>query len=232
MDLLDVLFPKICIGCKKFGDYLCFSCFSLLSFNTRVACLICTKSSIDGLTHHDCKGKYTIDGYFAAVRYKSIARKLLYQFKYKPYLTDLQTTICDLLHESLIQQELFMKLAAAYPILIPIPLTAHRLQKRGYNQSEILANNLGKRFGFTVVNLLKRSKETKPQYGLKREERMENMRGAFGIADSKWFMYHGTKRTALLVDDVVTTGSTLKEAANVLKRNGFEKVYGVVFAQD
>ena len=79
-----------------------------------------------------------------------------------------------------------------------------------------------------VLNLLKRTKETKPQYGLKREERIQNMRSAFGVVND----VQKRKGTALLVDDIVTTGSTLLEAANVLKRNGFEKVYGIVLAQD
>lgn len=121
-----------------------------------------------------------------------------------------------------------MKSLQGNPVFIPIPLSHTKLRKRGYNHAEILAKNLGKRFGLGVQNVLKRVKETKPQYGLKREERIRNIRGAFGIKNIK----KTKSKVAFLVDDIVTTGSTLVEAANVLKRNGFTKVYGVILAQD
>lgn len=181
------------------------------------------------MTHPKCLRKYTIDGYFAALNYKGILKKMLYQFKYSPYLTDLQTVLGDLLYERLIQDEQFDSVLRTDPIVVPIPLSKSKLRKRGYNQAEILAKYLGKRFDLPVKNLLERVKETKPQYGLKREERMENMKDAFGIAKS---VEQSAKGSALLVDDVVTTGSTLREAANTLKRNGFGKVYGIVLAQD
>lgn len=228
MHLLDLLFPKKCVGCKKFGEYLCPNCFATLSFAVNTTCLICSRPSFDGLTHPRCKGKYTIDGYFAALNYKGVLKRLIYQFKYSPYLTDLQTVLGDLLYERFIQDELFMKALQGNPVFIPIPLSQTKLRKRGYNHAEILAKNLGKKFGFDVQNVLKRVKETKPQYGLKREERIRNIRDAFGMKN----IQKTKSKVALLVDDIVTTGSTLVEAANVLKRNGFEKVYGIILAQD
>lgn len=225
MTFLDLLFPKKCVGCKKWGEYLCSDCFAKLSFAVLPKCLICNRQSFDGLTHPRCRGKYAIDGCFAALSYKGILRKILYQFKYNPFLTDLQEVLADLMYEQLIQDELFHKIAEQNPLLAPIPLSKNKLRKRGYNHAEILAKNLGKRLGLQVQNILERVKETKPQYGLKREERIENIRGAFRVRVKG-------KGTVFLVDDIVTTGSTLKEAANVLKRNGFKKVYGVVLAQD
>lgn len=196
------------------------------------------------MTHPKCKGKYVIDGYFAALNYKGVLKKIIYQFKYSPYLTDLQTVLGDLFYEQLIEDEEFMKIVQKDIVLIPIPLSKEKLRKRGYNHAEILAKNLGKRFGLSVQNMLKRTKETKPQYGLKREERAENIKNAFAISASKTKQFNKNMnkiaasqaprndKIALFVDDIVTTGSTLVEAANVLKRNGFEKVYGVILAQD
>lgn len=215
------------MGCKKFGEYLCPNCFTKLSFDVRQNCLLCARPSFDGMTHPKCNGKYTINGYFAALNYKGVLKRLIYQFKYSPYLTDLQTVLGDLLYEQLIQDELFHKVLQKNPILIPIPLSRFKLRKRGYNHAEILAKNLGKRLGLSVQNSLKRIKETKPQYGLKREERVRNIRGAFAMKPGQ-----NKYKTTLLIDDIVTTGSTLLEAANILKRNGFEKVYGVILAQD
>lgn len=231
MGLLDFLFPKKCVACHKLGDYLCASCFSQISFDVASKCLVCEKPCIDGLTHPKCQGKYAIDGYIAAVAYKRVMKKLLYQFKYQPYLSDLQTVLGDLLYENLIQSEFFIAILKTCPLIVPIPLSNAKLRKRGYNQAELLAKGLGKKFGLEVRNLLKRAKETKPQYGLSREERMENIKGAFQI-NAKVTLYNTKEKTALLIDDVLTTGSTLKEAAKVLKRNGFEKVWGIVLAQD
>lgn len=225
------------MGCKKFGAYLCPNCFATLSFATNPKCLVCNKPSFDGLTHSKCKKKDTIDGSIAALNYKGLIKKVLYQFKYSPYLTDLQTILGDLLYEELIQNELFMQILTTHPVVVPIPLSAAKLRKRGYNQSEVLAKNLGKRFQLPVVNVLKRIKETKPQYGLKKEERRVNMKGAFSfVIPTKTEIQTGSsirsRMTAILVDDIVTTGSTLLEAAKILKKNGFEKVWGVVLAQD
>lgn len=184
------------------------------------------------MTHPKCVGKYTIDGYFTALNYKGIVKKLLYQFKYQPYLTDLQTTLTDLLHDHLIQDEFFNALLKTRTVLVPIPLSKLKQRKRGYNQSEMLAKNLGKRLDVPVKNLLIRTRETKPQYGLKREERIMNMRDAFQIHSDVFRNSENQKKTALVIDDVLTTGSTLLEATKILKKNGFGKVYGIVLAQD
>ncbi|HEX7041699.1 MAG TPA: ComF family protein [Patescibacteria group bacterium] len=231
MGILDIFFPKKCVSCRKMGEYLCAACFAQISFETPSKCLICDMPCIDSRTHPKCHGLYTIDGYVASVAYKRVMKKMLYQFKYQPFLVDLKTTLSDLMYENLIQSELFTNLLKEDPILIPIPLSSSKMRKRGYNQSEILAKELGKKIGLNVVNLLKRAKNTKPQYGLKREERLENMKGAFEV-NLKLKNQKSKFECAFLVDDVVTTGSTLREAAKVLKKNGFEKVWGLVLAQD
>lgn len=132
-------------------------------------------------------------------------------------------------YEALIQNEPFTHIFTGKPFLVPIPLSAKRLRKRGYKQAELLAKELGKRFKLEMQPLLKRVKETKPQYGLKREERQKNMKEAFEF-NSKIKAQHA--KVAILVDDVLTTGSTMQAAAKVLKRNGFENVWGVALAKD
>jgi competence protein ComFC len=191
---------------------------------------VCNKPSIDGRTHPGCRTRYSLDGTFSAIAYKRIARRLLYQLKYQPYLTDLLPTLGELCCESLIQNELFVQLLKTTPLLVPIPLSAKRLRKRGYNQAALLAKELGKRFGMEVLPLLKRIKETKPQYGLKREERITNMKDAFMLND-KGLMIED-KLIVILIDDVLTTGSTMSEAAKVLKKNGVREVWGVALAKD
>src|SRR3989344_4380899 len=109
MNLLDILFPKRCVNCKKAGDYVCQNCFTYLSFDTKSLCLICNKPSFNSLTHPICKKKYSIDGCFSAISYNKIAKKLIFNFKYEPYLTDLKKFLAELFVESIIQNENFVK---------------------------------------------------------------------------------------------------------------------------
>lgn len=197
--ILDYIFPKRCINCKVLGDYLCANCFNFLSFDVKTSCLVCKRQSLKGFTHKICNKKYTIDGCFSAVKYSYIARKLIYNFKNKPYLLDLQNFLSELFYESLIQNEEFIKLIQKDKwVFVPMPLLAKDYRKRGYNQSEILAKNLGQKFRIKVLNINKINKDVS---------------------------------NIFLVDDVVKTGLTLRKAAEIVKRNGVKKVFGLTFAR-
>lgn len=227
MNLLDVIFPKKCVNCKKLGDYLCSDCFAKLSYDIRPICAVCSKPAISGLTHPKCSKKYEIDGVFAAVFYNGIAKKLIYSFKYKPYLSDLKSYIADLIYEAIIQKEEFVELLREDLVFVPIPVYPSKQRKRGYNQAEILAKELSKKFHITVQDLLKRNVDTKSQFKLSKEERKENVKGVFSARKSP-----GKDKIIILVDDVVTTGSTFREVAKVIKKAGSKRVFGLAFAQD
>lgn len=178
------------------------------------------------MTHPYCRGKYQIDGSFSSIVYEGIAKQIIYTFKYKPYVTDIQAVLGDLLYEGLIQKELFVKACQTEVVLVPIPLHKARYRKRGYNQASILAKKLSQKLGIPVVEMLERRKNTKSQITLSLEERKTNISGAFTLkcSDKK-------EATVFLIDDILTTGSTLAEAAGVLKRHGYQKVYGVTLAR-
>lgn len=229
MSLLDFFSPKRCINCKKFGAYLCPNCFAAITFIDTMACTVCQRQAMGGLTHPVCKTRYTIDGVFPSLVYKGVVKKLVYVFKYPPYLTDLQSQLVDLLYEGIIQKEQFMQLLQESFVFIPIPLHQSKLRKRGYNQSVLLAKGLSKRFDTSVIELLARVKFTKTQVGLSKEERRENIANAFVLQKGMNECFKQYKN-AFLVDDVVTSGATLREAAKVLKKAGFEKVWGITLA--
>ena len=192
-------------------------------------CLVCNRASIDGLTHPGCKGKYTIDGAFCAISYKGIVKKLIYNFKYKPYLADLKKFLVELFYESIIQQEIFQKVYQKYsPVLVPIPLHSKRLRKRGYNHAQLLADGLSKNLNLKLIEVLQRTRETKSQFGLKLKDRKENLKDAFSF-NAKYSILN---TNILLVDDILTTGSTLLEGARILKRNGAKRVWGLTLARD
>ena len=111
-------------------------------------------------------------------------------------------------------------------VLVPIPLAPKRLRERGYNQSDALAEALGRRWGLPVSRtLLTRTRETATQTALTPETRLANVAGAFGARVNKpW-------PTVLLVDDVFTTGATLAEAARALEQAGARRVFGITFGR-
>ncbi len=209
---------------------MCPNCFAMISFSQDRICLVCNRASYDGLTHPKCRGKHVIDGSFTSIDYKGTVKKLLYTFKYKPYVSSLKVLLADLFYEGLIQQEGFMRALSTNPVLIPIPLHVTRLRQRGYNQSEILAIELGKKFDLPIENLLTRTKKTISQFGLKREARIENVKGAFCARSKK--LEARSYQGIFLIDDIMTSGSTFLECAYVLKKAGVKRVWGMALARD
>jgi len=230
MGILDFIFPKRCVNCKKQGSYLCEKCFVYLSFDVKSLCIVCNKPAFNSLTHPICLRKYPIDGCFSALYYNKTTQKLIYNFKYKPFLTDLKTVLIDLFYESIIQNENFnLELKKGEWIFVPIPLSKAKLKKRGYNQAEILAKNLAKKFNSAFQNILKRTKDTKGQVGLSNIDKKLNIKDAFDIEIKN---QKSPPKNIFLVDDVVITGSTLKEAARILKKAGAKRVIGLTLARN
>lgn len=233
MGILDFVFPKRCVSCKKMGDYICSNCFSYLSFNEKAICLVCNRASINELTHPGCKGKYRIDGSFSAIVYNPIAKKLIYRFKYKPFLLDLQSLLSELFYEAIIQNELIMKAIEQSSheaiALVPVPLHSSKLRKRGYNQAEVLAKGLSQRLKIPFENALVRVKNTKSQFKLGQQERKDNIKNAFELKPNYLVSRYPV---ILLIDDILTSGSTLSEASKVLKKAGARKVFGLTLARE
>ena len=116
------------------------------------------------------------------------------------------------------------------PLLVPVPLHKNKLRSRGFNQSELIARAAAKALSHQVTMLsgaIIRQRETISQVGLSREERIENMRDAFRPADARSVK----GRNVIVIDDVMTTGTTLSECARVLKQAGAEKVWAVTVAR-
>ena len=213
MSILDFIFPRKCINCKKFGDFLCNDCFAKVHYDD---------SFVRGSPRD-------LDQAISTVAYNAIVKKLIYQFKYKPYLSKLADTIGEIMTEGLAQNEIFYNFIDQYkPVIVPVPLSWRRFRERGYNHAELLASYVAKYFNLSLVrDVLIRTKNTKPQFKLGRKERFENIRGAFGIRENQEI-----PRSVVIVDDVATTYATLKEAAKVLKHAGAKKVLGVTFARE
>ena len=117
----------------------------------------------------------------------------------------------------------------AVDVLVPVPLHSRRLRERGYNQSALLAAEVGKRNGLPVVtDSLVRLRHTKAQVKTAgAEERQRNLAGAFGCRNAKL----GGRRV-LVVDDVCTTGATLNSCAIALRAAGAASVWGLALARE
>ena len=233
--LLDLLFPKFCLGCKKEGIYLCDDCRSILDISEFDSCLCETKPV--RLTPTSTSGKCQkciprkLSGLYSALSYKenSLTKKLIYQFKYPPYLKDLAKTLASILAEHFILTGKNTNEIWENSILIPIPLSHKKLRSRGYNQSEELTKELSGVLQIPVFSdVLVKTKHTKPQMELSKLEREKNLEGAFVIKNPVKL----TGKKVFLVDDVYTTGSTMQECAKILLQNRAKSVWGITIARE
>lgn len=112
-------------------------------------------------------------------------------------------------------------------VLVPVPLHSRRHRERGYNQSAILAEQLGRLAGVSCdTATLQRIRYTQPQVGLDAQRRRENVAGAFACADDSF-----AGKRVLLIDDVFTTGSTLRACGEALKASGARSVSALTLAR-
>ena len=117
-----------------------------------------------------------------------------------------------------------------WPRIVPVPLHSSKRGERGFNQAELIVRAATKRLppGMEIADgLLQRERPTHSQVGLTREERVANMRGAFRVTDPQ----RVKGRTVIVVDDVMTTGTTVSECARVLKKAGAERVWAATVAR-
>ena len=163
------------------------------------------------------------DAAVSAYRSRGVVRQVIHQFKYGRQ-THLRQVIGGWLGEALADSRL---VGQRCDLIVPVPLHPARQRERGFNQAELLAEALHRRSGIPVGDLLQRTRYTTTQTQFDRSERMENLRGAFRLRRS------GDVRglRMLLVDDVLTTGSTLSECACVLRRGGARSVYATTAAR-
>jgi len=221
MSLWDFIFPKRCVVCGKFGDYLCQFDGGKIQ-PAKSFCPVCLKAAIGGTTHDKCKSKQTLDGLICIFDYKSPVKEMIAELKYR-FVKDLAQII-----KTEIKKSRFLdRYDFSGYIIVPIPLSSRRKNWRGFNQTEILGKLIAQRLKLPFVpNLLQKVKETKPQVKLAKKERMSQVRGTFGVADKSDIK--GKK--FIIFDDVWTTGATVKAAATLLKRKGAHKVWAITLA--
>ncbi len=230
MNLLDLLFPKTCISCGRFGRYFCTSCVLEIK-QSELVCPFCERQNLGGRVHPVCERKYGLDGFWYLGVYQGSLRKAIQKLKYK-WVSSIATELVDLTLEYWVKNPPILfdeikKNKGQEWVVTSVPLHKRRQNWRGFNQSELLGKLFSQRLGLRYQNLLKRVRNTTPQMKLQASERKLNLRNAFeGIVS-----FQSSAVSVLLVDDVWTTGSTLKECCYVLKKNGVKKVWSLTIAR-
>lgn len=218
---LDLLFPQRCVSCGREGAYICRSCRQSLLLITPPVCPRCGRPQPSGTLCSGCVNwQAEIDGIRSPFIFDGVMRQAIHELKYRN-LRALAAPLAKLLHDYLIANPV------PGEVLVPVPLHRKRLGERGYNQSSLLARELGKLTGLPVVDdCLVRQRQAIPQAKTANvSERQRNVAGAFAYRDGRL-----RGKQVLLIDDVATSGSTLDACAGALKSVGVVSVWGLVMA--
>ena len=205
--LLSLVLPRYCLCCSDRieSGFICDKCEGL----------ICPANTIS-------TGYKNITAVFSLFDFCSNEAKLIHALKYNELTQAAQIVRLykDSISTHLNRWEI--------DLIVPIPLHRVKKRSRGYNQSTLIARELSTFLGIEVVEqCFFRKKFTKTQTTLSREKRFANISGAF-TANSR---YNLANKTILLVDDVITTGSTICEVATLAKQNKVRKIYGFTLAK-
>src|SRR3989344_4025293 len=221
--LLDLLFPIECIGCGSDNQWLCDACVKKIELNNDFFCPFCGHFSFQGHTCFTCARNMKLGGAWVLGKYNSIMRACITAMKYS-YIEQIGAIL------GLRMSSFFERFGHTndFDIIMPVPLHSRRLLYRGFNQSLALAQKISEHFSIPLDDeTLIRKKFTKPQVHYNRDKRLANIKDAFRVEDGDKIL--GKK--ILLIDDVMTTGSTLEGCASALIGAGAKSVWGFVLAK-
>lgn len=207
--MFDLFFPTYCINCGQVGEYLCSTCIKKLK-NTLPECYICRRISQGYTTHKQCD-RYGLESVFVGWEYGDVSKKILLQYKYK-YAYKLSEILSSLLIDRL-KSTGFAKKINSETSFIPIPIHKNHENHRGFNQSELIAIYLAQYFGCRIDT------ESIKRVGDKRYQSQQSLRDRLALEDDVFRVEKDSiidSSSVILVDDVISTGSTLNRIAKVL----------------
>lgn len=198
----------------------------------RQRCPVCERPTPFGQTHDLCRTRNSLDGLISLFAYEGTIRAALHKLKYK-LITDLESEFWGIIKSDLEkrgEEILVLKkyISEEKPIVIPIPLYWYKEHFRGFNQSSLFGKRIADYYKLQFLDkILVRARSVPSQTKLTQKEREENVKGIFSINSN----YQLPITNYLLVDDVWTTGATMKEAAKTLKSAGAKRVWGLTVAR-
>jgi competence protein ComFC len=228
---VSLLYPPVCTICGRsvrVSEYLCDQCAMKV---TRIVAPFCQKCSepfegsiTSAFSCANCAHRAIyFEAAVAAYRGRGIVRQIVHEFKYGRQL-HLRHLLARWLRAALDDERLS---GHQFDVIVPVPLHPTRQRERGFNQAGLLGELLSAQTSIPVKPLLERTRYTTTQTALDRSERMENLHNAFRLrknADVR-------SLRVLLVDDILTTGSTLNECARILKRASAFSVHAATAAR-
>ncbi len=129
----------------------------------------------------------------------------------------------------LLKQQKIFEIIKTYDIILPVPISKKRYKQRGYNQTELIAREIRKKTDIELVtNCLYKEKNNVPQSTLNKEDRIENVKNAYIIKNSKIIK----DKRVIIFDDIYTTGSTVNECSKLLKQNNVKEILVMTIAKD
>ncbi len=222
----NLLFPVYCLKCNKNGIYLCENCLRDIPLFKYQFCPNCKNKNYNGgFCDYVCKNEFYFDYLIIAGKYNNLLRAVIAFFKYK-FCAELANSLSILIFYQL---QKFYKINNLKDfLLIPVPLSKKRLRFRGFNQSLILTKLLSSKLNIPYIDILIRDHLACEQVGLKREQRLTNLKNAFSL---KKYEYDLKNKKIILIDDVITTGCTLNECSKILKLAGAKEIICLVIAR-
>lgn len=229
--LASLFYPATCVVCAanvERSEYLCPDCQRRAP---RIVAPFCTKCSepfpgaiSQAFSCANCERRVLhFDCAVAAYRSRGLVRKLVHEFKYAKQ-RHLRYPLAGWLRETLNDPRLHGR---HFDMIVPVPLHPARERERGFNQAALLAALLGNSIRGAVRPVLERTRYTTTQTAYDRAERMENLHGAFRLRKNQ----DVRDLRVLLIDDVLTTGSTLSECARILKAAGAVSIHAATAAR-
>jgi ComF family protein len=228
---ISLLYPATCTVCGKnlrAGKYLCDGCETKAMRIVAPFCDRCSEPFEGSITSvfscANCAHRTIyFDAAVAAYRSRGIVREIIHEFKYARQM-HLRHLIGRWLRAALDDERLRK---VSFDFIVPVPLHPARQRERGFNQASLLAESLSAEISLPSRPMLERTRYTTTQTALDRSERMENLHNAFRLRKNA----NVRDLRVLLIDDVLTTGSTLSECARILKRAGAVSVYAATAAR-
>lgn len=206
--LLSLLYPPRCKGC------------GIAVARNGAWCEPCRLSFWNPRMLHDSRELRGLDGCYALTNYRGSIRRVIQDLKFNNRRNN------DVYFFDLLAQFPWLERFTDIDFMVPIPLSKERIKQRGFNQTEAIFYSWCVHQEFSWQDCLERTRNTEAQWHLHQKERRENIKKAFQLKGS----IDLTGKKILLVDDIYTTGSTLKEGAHMLKQNGAQRVIGLVIS--
>jgi ComF family protein len=240
--LLDAVFPPRCAGCGTWHNGIfCPACHRLVQSIAAPLCAVCG-FPFDPLAQAaevcaECRdNRYHAAPPFRAARslylFDGPVRQATYRLKYHGK-TALAAPLASLLHDYLQRQDAGQPHipVATLAAVVPVPLHPWRRYRRGYNQSALLARELARRLHCGYGDVLRRTRYTSSQVGLSVKQRAANVQGAFAVRGELLRRCNAQGKPVLLIDDVFTTGATVRECTRVLQQADIADVYILTLAR-